>query len=249
MAIRTIAAATALVLAFSISHAAKAATYDALADFSISGNPNGVWQYGEGIVGTSTFTPFTVSGSDSDVPGRSIFWRTTDPNLGAPAIIKNTLGVPFAAATAVFPTSVLDIHPGFADDVIIRFIAPTAGTYTYSGLFEILDFQAPTGIIGEIYKNDEQLYSQLLQGPKADLANLLPGGVINFSGSVDLAAGDILSFASNRAGDFTFDSTGFAVTITSDVPEPSTWAMMILGFAGVGFMTYSRRKQTAALAA
>ena len=32
------------------------------------------------------------------------------------------------------------------------------------------------------------------------------------------------------------------------VPEPSTWAMMILGFAGVGFMTYRRRK-VAALAA
>jgi PEP-CTERM motif len=26
------------------------------------------------------------------------------------------------------------------------------------------------------------------------------------------------------------------------VPEPSTWAMMILGFAGVGFMAYRRRK-------
>lgn len=32
------------------------------------------------------------------------------------------------------------------------------------------------------------------------------------------------------------------------VPEPSTWAMMILGFAGVGYMTYRRRK-VAALAA
>jgi outer membrane lipase/esterase len=32
------------------------------------------------------------------------------------------------------------------------------------------------------------------------------------------------------------------------VPEPSTWAMMILGFAGVGFMAYQRRR-TAALAA
>jgi hypothetical protein len=26
------------------------------------------------------------------------------------------------------------------------------------------------------------------------------------------------------------------------VPEPSTWAMMILGFAGIGTMTYRRRK-------
>jgi PEP-CTERM motif-containing protein len=29
------------------------------------------------------------------------------------------------------------------------------------------------------------------------------------------------------------------------VPEPSTWAMMILGFAGIGYMTYRRRKQAA----
>jgi PEP-CTERM motif len=36
----------------------------------------------------------------------------------------------------------------------------------------------------------------------------------------------------------------------SAVPEPSTWAMMILGFAGVGFMTYRRsRKSTMALSA
>jgi hypothetical protein len=29
--------------------------------------------------------------------------------------------------------------------------------------------------------------------------------------------------------------------IAAAVPEPSTWAMMILGFAGVGFMAYRRR--------
>jgi hypothetical protein len=29
------------------------------------------------------------------------------------------------------------------------------------------------------------------------------------------------------------------------VPEPSTWAMMILGFAGVGLLAYRRRYQTA----
>jgi hypothetical protein len=29
--------------------------------------------------------------------------------------------------------------------------------------------------------------------------------------------------------------------ITAAIPEPSTWAMMILGFGGVGFMAYRRR--------
>ena len=33
--------------------------------------------------------------------------------------------------------------------------------------------------------------------------------------------------------------------ITAAVPEASTWAMMILGFAGVGFMAYRRRNQVA----
>jgi hypothetical protein len=32
-------------------------------------------------------------------------------------------------------------------------------------------------------------------------------------------------------------------TIASGVPEPSTWAMMILGFAGVGFMAYRKKSK------
>jgi uncharacterized protein (TIGR03118 family) len=44
------------------------------------------------------------------------------------------------------------------------------------------------------------------------------------------------------------ESNGLFGSITA-VPEPSTWAMMIVGFAGVGFMAYRRRNQTAALAA
>jgi len=35
------------------------------------------------------------------------------------------------------------------------------------------------------------------------------------------------------------------VSVTTAVPEPSTWAMMILGFAGVGFMAYRRKSKPA----
>ena len=45
----------------------------------------------------------------------------------------------------------------------------------------------------------------------------------------------------------TFFFTVIAMQVGA-VPEPSTWAMMILGFAGVGYLTYRRRK-TAAFAA
>jgi hypothetical protein len=41
----------------------------------------------------------------------------------------------------------------------------------------------------------------------------------------------------------------FSATFTAAVPEPSTWAMMILGFAGVGFMAYRRKSKQAWMAA
>ena len=30
-------------------------------------------------------------------------------------------------------------------------------------------------------------------------------------------------------------------SVTGDVPEPSTWAMMLLGFCGLGWLAYRRR--------
>jgi hypothetical protein len=35
------------------------------------------------------------------------------------------------------------------------------------------------------------------------------------------------------------------VANVSAVPEPSTWALMILGFAGIGVLAYRRQKNTA----
>jgi hypothetical protein len=37
--------------------------------------------------------------------------------------------------------------------------------------------------------------------------------------------------------------------VTSAVPEPTTWAMMLLGFAGIGFMGYRRKSKPALMAA
>ena len=39
-----------------------------------------------------------------------------------------------------------------------------------------------------------------------------------------------------------FDNSQHLTATIATVPEPSIWAMMILGFLGVGFMAY-RRKQ------
>lgn len=52
-----------------------------------------------------------------------------------------------------------------------------------------------------------------------------------------------------------FPGTAFALnhtvgefTIAAPVPEPATWAMMLLGFCGLGFMAYRRKAPTPRLA-
>jgi hypothetical protein len=53
-----------------------------------------------------------------------------------------------------------------------------------------------------------------------------------------------VSFRTSSGQSFTINNEFFGPA----VPEPSTWAMMILGFAGVGFMAYRRKSKLALMA-
>lgn len=91
--------------------------------------------------------------------------------------------------------------------------------------------------------------------------NIHLGGNSSVLASTDLPASlDLASFGTRRTGSidviFYYDSFSnydrksiefnlLSVDQVAAVPEPSTWAMMILGFCGVGFMTYRRRSHPA----
>jgi hypothetical protein len=69
---------------------------------------------------------------------------------------------------------------------------------------------------------------------------------------IDPANGNVLSSIGISDGDFWPLATSIAFAPepnVSAVPEPSTWAMMILGFVGIGFMAYRRKAMPASLAA
>jgi len=85
---------------------------------------------------------------------------------------------------------------------------------------------------GPLYQNSENLSFGFLGGP--------------------------INFNPNASGIYTIDlklfdsqdhQLGNVWIQVNAVPEPSTWAMLILGFAGIGFMAYRRKSQPAALAA
>jgi PEP-CTERM motif len=57
------------------------------------------------------------------------------------------------------------------------------------------------------------------------------------------ATGTVVTITSAATGgfyDFFVDNVGFDQPTPPGTPEPSTWAMMLLGFAGLGFAGYRR---------
>jgi len=61
-----------------------------------------------------------------------------------------------------------------------------------------------------------------------------------------------LTFAVDNPGGHQIDGGTFTVSspiIAGAVPEPSTWAMLLLGFIGIGSMAYRRKSKPALMAA
>jgi hypothetical protein len=113
-------------------------------------------------------------------------------------------------------------NDGFTGDIFhlaITFTAP-AGTSPNPGTYTALlsgSVQGNTGSVSIDFDNTPQVFTFA-------------------GGSFTLKINDVdLNLASNPSVPVS------GLIIASPVPEPSTWAMMILGFAGVGFLAYRRR--------
>ena len=69
---------------------------------------------------------------------------------------------------------------------------------------------------------------------------------VGYSGPQAIVLGTTALDPSNVNTAFAGD---LSITTVAAVPEPSTWAMMILGFAGIGFMAYRRKSKPVLMAA
>jgi hypothetical protein len=86
-------------------------------------------------------------------------------------------------------------------------------------------------------------------GPDLDLVAFNPGsGAVFAVGSISSLGFETAYYKDQFGVDATLNVTEVADNISA-VPEPSTWAMMLLGFGGVGFMAYRRKYKAALLAA
>jgi len=149
---------------------------------------------------------------------------------------------------------------GTTFDNVAAGVAVDLGSFTLknTGLFN------PYAFIGDAFKLSVSLTSPITTGGDplgfpATVTGLITvlGGLVyvdfqpqslNFGGNqYTLTLEDVLLGTTIRYRT-DIDHLEGTFSINSAVPEPSTWAMMVLGFAGLGFMAY-RRKQTSAVAA
>jgi len=121
------------------------------------------------------------------------------------------------------------VNPGsFVNTYSVLTITGPGGSSTYN--LQLIPDNTPVG--GPLYQNSENLGFAFLGGP----INFNPNDTGIYT--IDLK---LFSAEDRQLGDVSIQ--------VSAVPEPSTWAMLILGFAGVGFMAYRRKSRPASIVA
>ena len=225
-------------LGASLPIAAGATPFDAVTGFSSNSNPSAPFSYGyntgSGFTAYDTNTP-----SCAGIGGLSCWYSSSFNNNSLPAVGINTTGALLASGSVRIPTNELFMHPvglnsGLATgDTIVRFTAPTAGSYSVAGLFQILDV-SPSGVDVSIM-GGTSIFATTLGGA---LNNTAP-----FSFDTFLAAGGTLDFVVNSAGSYYNDSTGLQASLTLDVPEPVSLTLLAVGLLGTGVVRNRRARR------
>ncbi len=219
------------------------------------------------VAGTANAAAITgLYSTGFDAQGAEIALGTTAAD-GNWTLSSASTGTGFTGSPTTFASAVngqFPIGPWVADSTTSRWITPSAnvagsfdpsvdGAYDYSLSFNLSSLgQAAGARFTGLFAADNTVTSITLNG------NVLAASGGGFSSwtsfaskSGDFVVGqntlvfDVDNFAQNGG-----NPTGLNVQFTSSaVPEPATWSMMLVGFAGLGAgLRASRRKPAAATA-
>lgn len=202
---------------------------------------------GGGISGTIVLA--YGAASDSKYPGQGFEITAVSGTFSDTAL--GIVDAPITSLVPISPTPPLDPLNVQAPNDFSQFAVATGlpsvndGFLTYDNLFwpggapvTAPDFDGAGGFL-DIYG---LMFSIGGTAPVGTVVDLFDNGVSASTGE-DLGGFGVAVATAEMSLDYV------AGDVTATAPEPSTWAMMILGFAGLGFAGYRKSRKAAAIAA
>lgn len=216
-----------------------------------------------------------VTAATTRVTTTTVSWSATPATFGIGVLAPT--GTSGETATAIWTViDPLSISAGPGDQLELSFTPGDTWGFIYPD--KSLNYRASTSAVGEV-DSTLPGHSVLLQwsismstdNPGVEKVDFVSDPALGLNDL--LVTDDILSRYSydSTTGDYTFNDSGFALegvldissgpltyTVTSSmgneldastVPEPSTWAMILIGFAGLCFAGYRSTRRCAAVGA
>lgn len=198
-------ALAALALGAATSAAAQVTSWDAPGDFSAVSNPNGAWSYGWSASRGSGFNLDTVA---TTVSGINV-WNYSSNQVEPDVAYNGTSDTINPSGTNPIPAGSLAFHPGpSGQNAIVRWTAPSTGSYAIDATFTGRDMVGPTTTDVAVLSNGSPLWSGEVTGYLATQAYA--------AGPVNLSAGDTIDFTVGYGtdGTYSYDTTGLSAHVT-----------------------------------
>jgi hypothetical protein len=191
----------------------------------------------------------TASGSNSRLFGSAVFdidafeavFVFNTSNVGA-HLTSNATITDIRGGSGVLPV-------GAVDPLISASLTVKGNTTAIGGGYSDIYNGANDGTSSSIFVSVSPNPSQFLQLFIGSHGALLPNSITTPFSYTVAAEDGVGNFFQDTTGIIELNPAKVTVSINSSVPEPSTWAMMILGFVGVGFMAHCRKLKQALLTA
>ena len=234
--------------ALTVAGQAQAATFDLATEFSNVSNPNGAWSFTRGT-SLMVHQPAASTGNPFDLAATNGYWGSaTDYNsMVSKVTVNGSAAGPYTNGD--FLAGDLVIHssnPGTFGALTVNWTASAAGTIDYASTLWYAH-----SIVSRSNDVSAFLNSTALGTVVVNNSITRTNAITSLSGTgLTVLAGDVLAFRFTPTAGQNFGSlagigltVNFTPNITGAVPEPASWAMMLLGFGLVG-STMRRRGAT-----
>ncbi len=223
--------------------------FDPAGDFSMTNNPNGVWGFGSeptstpGAAAISLYTDYFVYNGAVGMWNNGGLTNTPFGLLPLTGLVsENLTSSTYTDNMTVWEPGQLMFHAGGYYGppdtyAVVRFTAPTAGTYTIQAAFSNQSVGGYAGQAVAVYEDGTALFGGTL-GSYGSTATMSPL-------TLTLNAGDYVDFLSGIRGDGSSNSvsTGLDAQVTEITPTPAPASLTLFGIAAAALGTYSMGKR------